>query len=189
MAISHWHSDMQTLPICPICIDTVNSQYPQIEYTLGGISKKGSHAYFLLQVFWVIVWYKHCSDVTIVTWCHNSTIRCHNSSTMATINRKYTWLSVLLLSPSGYSIWGTENSIYCQYAPFALTQWNPDITSMPLLHWHSEIQILPVCPFCTDTVNSRYYQYAPFALTVKSRYYQYAPFALTQWYTGLKYSI
>ncbi len=28
---------------------------PQIEYTLGGITKKGSHVYFLLQVFWVIL--------------------------------------------------------------------------------------------------------------------------------------
>ncbi len=27
---------------------------PQIEYPLGGSSKKGSHAYFLLQVFWVV---------------------------------------------------------------------------------------------------------------------------------------
>ncbi len=42
-------------------------------------------------------------------WCHNNTIWHHNSSTMATINRKYTWLLVLLLPPSGYSIWGTEN--------------------------------------------------------------------------------
>ncbi len=28
---------------------------PQIEYPLGGSSKKGSHVYFLLQVFWVIL--------------------------------------------------------------------------------------------------------------------------------------
>ncbi len=27
---------------------------PQIEYPLGGSSKKGSHVYFLLHVFWVI---------------------------------------------------------------------------------------------------------------------------------------
>ncbi len=43
------------------------------------------------------------------SWRHNSTIWCHNSSSMATINRKWTWLTVLLLSPSGYSIWDTEN--------------------------------------------------------------------------------
>ncbi len=28
---------------------------PQIEYPLGGSSKKGGHVYFLLQVFWVIL--------------------------------------------------------------------------------------------------------------------------------------
>ncbi len=27
---------------------------PQIEYPLGGSSKKGSHVYFLLQVFWIL---------------------------------------------------------------------------------------------------------------------------------------
>ncbi len=50
------------------------------------------------------VWYK-CSDATtMVTWCHNS-------STMAAINRKYTWIHFLLLPPSGYSIQDHENSI------------------------------------------------------------------------------
>ncbi len=28
---------------------------PQIEYPPGGSNKKGSHVYFLLQVFWVIL--------------------------------------------------------------------------------------------------------------------------------------
>ncbi len=74
----------------------------------GGISKKMIYVYFLLQVFSVILWYKCCSDATMVTWCHNSTIWRHNSSTMATINRKYTWL-LFPLFPNGYSIWGTEN--------------------------------------------------------------------------------
>ncbi len=46
---------------------------PQIDYPLGGSCKKGSHVYFMFQVFWLIilfwsnctiVWYK--SDVTIV---------------------------------------------------------------------------------------------------------------------------
>ncbi len=56
-----------------------------------------------------IVWYK-CSDATIVTWCHNSTIWHHNSSTIASINRKYIWLPFFATTPSGYSIWGsTEN--------------------------------------------------------------------------------
>ncbi len=36
-----------------------------------------------------------------------------NSSTMATINRKYTWQPVLLLPPGGYSIWCTENYRAC----------------------------------------------------------------------------
>ncbi len=44
-----------------------------------------------------IVWYKCCSNVTMVTWCHNSTIWCHNSSIMATSNMKYTWPHVLLV--------------------------------------------------------------------------------------------
>ncbi len=53
-----------------------------------------------------IVWYKCWSDATMVTWSHNSTIWSHNSSAMTTINRKYRWLPFLLLSSSGYSIWG-----------------------------------------------------------------------------------
>ncbi len=91
---------------------------PRIEYPLGGSSKKGSHVYFLLQVFWVIL--SFCQIIllfdidvvlmsTMVTWCHNSTIWCHNCSIMATMDRKYTLLPFLLLPPSGYSIWGTEN--------------------------------------------------------------------------------
>ncbi len=91
---------------------------PRIEYPLGGSSKKGSHVYFLLQDFWVILLF--CQIVllfdinvvlmpTMVTWCHNSTIWSHNSSTIAINNRMYTWLPFLLLPPSGYSVWGTEN--------------------------------------------------------------------------------
>ncbi len=30
---------------------------PQIEYPLGGSTKKGSHVYFMLQVFWVILFF------------------------------------------------------------------------------------------------------------------------------------
>ncbi len=91
---------------------------PQIEYPLGGSSKKCSHVSFLLQVCWVILLF--CQIVLLfdinvflmLPWWpvhHNSTIWCHNSSTIAIINRKYTWLHFLLLPPSGYSIWGTEN--------------------------------------------------------------------------------
>ncbi len=35
---------------------------PQIEYPLGGSSKKGSHVYFVLQVFWVILLF----DINVV---------------------------------------------------------------------------------------------------------------------------
>ncbi len=48
---------------------------------------------------------------------NNSTIWQNNSITQKTCNRKYTWLHVLLLPPSGYSIWGTENCIY-QYLTY-----------------------------------------------------------------------
>ncbi len=63
---------------------------PIIEYPPGGSSKKCSHVNFLLYVFWVILLscYNCCSDTTMVTWCHNSTIWRHNSSSMAIINRK-----------------------------------------------------------------------------------------------------
>ncbi len=38
---------------------------PRIEYPLEGSSKIGSHVYFLLQVFWVILLFCHkcCADV------------------------------------------------------------------------------------------------------------------------------
>ncbi len=47
---------------------------PQIEYPPGGSSNKGSHVYFLLQVFWVMLLFckKCCSNATMVTLCHNS---------------------------------------------------------------------------------------------------------------------
>ncbi len=35
---------------------------PQIEYPLGGSSKTGSHVYFLLQVFWVVLLF----DINVV---------------------------------------------------------------------------------------------------------------------------
>ncbi len=52
-----------------------------------GSSKIGSHVYFLLQVFCVLLLFcrKCCSDATMVTLCQNSTIWHYNSSTMATI--------------------------------------------------------------------------------------------------------
>ncbi len=86
---------------------------PQIEYPLGDSSKKRSHVYFLLPVFWVILLFCQigllfdinvADAATMVTWCHNSTICGYNSSTMATISRKYTWLHFWLLPPGVYSI-------------------------------------------------------------------------------------
>ncbi len=56
------------------------------------------------------------SDCTIVTSGHHGSIRStfisNNNITQRTYNRKYTWLPFMLLSPSGYSIWGTENWNY-----------------------------------------------------------------------------
>ncbi len=56
---------------------------PQIEYPLGGSSKKGSDVYFML-------------IVAIVTSGHHGSIRTtfisNNSITQKTCNRKYTWL-------------------------------------------------------------------------------------------------
>ncbi len=60
------------------------------------------------------------SDCTIVISGHNGSVRTtfvsnnsiilqNNSITQNTCNGKYTWLPFLLLPPSGYSIWGTEN--------------------------------------------------------------------------------
>ncbi len=46
---------------------------PQIEYPLGGSSKKGSHVYFLLQVFWVILLFD-INVVLILPWSPDVTI-------------------------------------------------------------------------------------------------------------------
>ncbi len=79
-----------------VYVNVMQFSVPQIEYPLGGSSNKGSHVYFLLPNLLcniiilsncTTVGYK-CSDPTMVTWCHNSTIWRHNSSAMATINRK-----------------------------------------------------------------------------------------------------
>ncbi len=78
------HSDLQ---ISITALSSIQFSVPQIEYPLGGSSKKGSHVYFLLQVFWVILLF--FSNCTIVWYkCQNSTIWRHNSFTMATLNRK-----------------------------------------------------------------------------------------------------
>ncbi len=65
----HWwcHENTQKL----LKIDRAHNQFlvPQIEYPLGGSSKKGSHVYFLLQVFWVILLFYQIvllSDINVV---------------------------------------------------------------------------------------------------------------------------
>ncbi len=67
----------------------------QIEYLLGGSSKKGSHIYFLLIVamvllFWyqiVLLWHQVTNGSIRTTFISN------NNTTQKTCNRKYTWLS------------------------------------------------------------------------------------------------
>ncbi len=74
---------------------------PQIECTLGGTSKIGSHVYFLLIVAMVLLLWRHI----VLLWrqdnisINNSTIWQNNSISQKTCNRKYTWLPVLLLPP------------------------------------------------------------------------------------------
>ncbi len=82
----------------------------QIEYPLGGSSKKGSHVYFLLIVVMLLLLWRqiyYCDIRTFIS--NNSTIWQNNSITQQTCNRKYTWLHFLLLPPHGYSTWVTEN--------------------------------------------------------------------------------
>ncbi len=87
--------------------NAINSQYLKFNTHYGAVSNKVCIlpvARFLGNtiVLWncIIVWYKCCFYVTMVTWWHNSTIWHHSSSTMAPINRKCTlniiviWLSL-----------------------------------------------------------------------------------------------
>ncbi len=66
---------------------------------------------------------------------HHGSIRTtsilNNSTTKKTCNRTYTWLPLLLLPPSGYSIWGTENrnwmvmsQVFCADALFIFKGFN-----------------------------------------------------------------
>ncbi len=67
------------------------------------------------------------SYCTIVTSGHHGNIRTFtsnnnlNSITQTTCNMTYTWLPVLLLPPSGYSIQGTEN---CIFVYFRVSRWH-----------------------------------------------------------------
>ncbi len=46
----------------------------------------GWHSELLGSMYCFVKFSYWCSDATMVTWCQNSTIWCHNSSSMATIN-------------------------------------------------------------------------------------------------------
>ncbi len=52
----------------------VMKSVPRIEYPLGGSSKKGSHVYFLLQVFWVILLFDINVILMLQSWCPDVTI-------------------------------------------------------------------------------------------------------------------
>ncbi len=54
---------------------------PQREYPLGGSSKKGSHVYFLLQVFWVILLFV-INIVLVLPWWPDVTIVQSNDVTI-----------------------------------------------------------------------------------------------------------
>ncbi len=93
--------------LCIKCVFTVRYN----EFPLGSSTKSGSHVYFLLIVamvllLWcqiVLLWHQ----VTIVT--SEQHLWQNKSITQKTCNRKYTWLPFMLVPPSEYSIWGTEN--------------------------------------------------------------------------------
>ncbi len=93
------------------CTTRTSGTMLQIEYLLGGSSKNGSHVYFLLIVAMVILLWSQI----VLLWHQvimvgiRTTFISHNSITQKTCNRKYTWLPFLILPPSGFSIWGTEN--------------------------------------------------------------------------------
>ncbi len=67
---------------------------PQIEYPLGGSSKKGSDVYFMLIV--AIVTSGHHGCIRRIFISNNSTIWQNNNITQNTCNRKYTWLPFCL---------------------------------------------------------------------------------------------
>ncbi len=87
------------------------------------------------------------SDCTIVTSGHHGSIRTtfvsknntiwqNNSITQKICNMKYTWLQVLLLPPSGYSIRGTDN-----LAMYEVYNENPTDMFLGILLWLTHIRI------------------------------------------------
>ncbi len=99
--------------IIQYCWEQQRFSVPRIVYSLGSSSKKGS----LLPVGSCHDTTIVMSDCTIVTTGYHGSIRTtfisNNGITQKTCNMKYTWLPFLLLPPSGYSIWGTENLSKC----------------------------------------------------------------------------
>ncbi len=98
--------------------DNLNVDIAILEYPLGGSSKKGSHVYFLLITAMVIpLWHPNVllwHQVTMIAseqHLYQTIVQFDKTIVLPrkTCNRKYTWLPFLLLPPSGYSIWGTEN--------------------------------------------------------------------------------
>ncbi len=91
---------------------TTQFSVPQIEYPQGGSSKKGSDIYFLLIVAMVLLLW--CQIVLLWHQITMVTSEQHLYQTIV-LPRKLATGSILdylflLLPPSGYSIWGTENT-------------------------------------------------------------------------------
>ncbi len=69
----HYYKDHQQIKmhfgiyVLPFDIISYEFSVPQIEYPLGGSSKKCSHVYFLLQVFWVILLFE-INVVLMLPW-------------------------------------------------------------------------------------------------------------------------
>ncbi len=84
---------------------------PQIEYTLGGSSKTGIHVYFLEIVAMVLLL---CRQIVLL-W-HQVTMIASEQLSCQTIvlpwKQEVYMTPFLLLPPSGYSIWGTENCMH-----------------------------------------------------------------------------
>ncbi len=100
-------------------------------------SKKHSHIYFLLIVvmvlqLWcqiVLLWHQ-IPMVTSEQHLYQTIVQFEKncSITQKNCNRKYTWLHFLLLSSSGYSIWGTENFMWLMIIfPLLLTFLNSEL--------------------------------------------------------------
>ncbi len=92
---------------------------PQIEYPLGGSSKKGSHVYFLLQVFWVILLFD-INVVLMLRWWHDVTIVPSDITIVVpwqlSTGSKHDYL--FCYCPLVGSIWGTEMTLQCFMAHF-----------------------------------------------------------------------